>query len=452
MISLQGKKRFSLSIKLINISFVVTVILVSVLTIITDVVIQSKQDKASEFQKMYLACDDAANILQKESDLLTLSISNYVDTMEKSSIEEYYEIIDKRLREKEIEKAEKYNVDCTTIREALELSNKLAKREAHAFALIASANNNMDEMPIQVRESSLSKAELGLSKDQKIKTAQKLIHCKEYNVYKRYIYEKISKFEKEVLNKTEERVLAKNDEIKSSIITLHIVVMIGVVLVIIISIILYRKVTVVLGKYVESISNNEYIEEKGTSELRYLASVFNKYLDIKNKEEMKLRQRADVDPLTQVASRRALEEFVTNKLNQENSKGAFIFLDVDDFKNINDAYGHDVGDEILKRLANELKARLRRNNFTGRFGGDEFVVWLDGLDENDIEYVKTRLDRLNNALLNSNDLSVGFSISAGVYFCKSGEKYEDVLKYADSALYEKKRNGKKGYAFYNKEF
>ena len=129
-----------------------------------------------------------------------------------------------------------------------------------------------------------------------------------------------------------------------------------------------------------------------------------------------------------------------------------IFLDVDDFKNINDAYGHDVGDEILKRLANELKARLRRNNFTGRFGGDEFVVWLDGLDENDIEYVKTRLDRLNNALLNSNDLSVGFSISAGVYFCKSGEKYEDVLKYADSALYEKKRNGKKGYACYNKEF
>ena len=193
MISLQGKKRFSLSIKLINISFVVTVILVSVLTIITDVVIQSKQDKASEFQKMYLACDDAANILQKESDLLTLSISNYVDTMEQSSIEEYYEIIDKRLREKEIEKAEKYNVDCTTIREALELSNELAKREAHAFALIASANNNMDEMPIQVRESSLSKAELGLSKDQKIKTAQKLIHCKEYNVYKRYIYEKIRK-------------------------------------------------------------------------------------------------------------------------------------------------------------------------------------------------------------------------------------------------------------------
>lgn len=452
MISLQGKKRFSLSIKLINISFVVTVILVSVLTIITDAIIQSKQDKASEFQKMYLACDDAANILQKESDLLTLSISNYVDTMEQSSIEEYYEIIDKRLREKEIEKAEKYNVDCTTIREALELSNELAKREARAFALIASANNNMDEMPIQVRESSLSKAELGLSKAQKIKAAQKLIHCKEYNVYKRYIYEKISKFEKEVLNKTEERVLAKNDEIKSSIITLHIVVMIGVVLVIIISIILYRKVTVVLGKYVESISNNEYIEEKGTSELRYLASEFNKYLDIKNKEEMKLRQRADVDPLTQVASRRALEEFVTNKLNQENSKGAFIFLDVDDFKNINDAYGHDVGDEILKRLANELKARLRRNNFTGRFGGDEFVVWLDGLDENDIEYVKTRLDNLNNALLNSNDLSVGFSISAGIYFCKSGEKYEDVLKYADSALYEKKRNGKKGYAFYNKEF
>ena len=156
-------------------------------------------------------------------------------------------------------------------------------------------------------------------------------------------------------------------------------------LVIIISIILYRKVTVVLGKYVESISNNEYIEEKGTSELRYLASEFNKYLDIKNKEEMELRQRADVDPLTQAASRRALEEFVTNKLNQENSKGAFIFLDVDDFKNINDAYGHDVGDKILKRLANELKARLRRNNFTGRFGGDEFVVWLDGLDENDIE-------------------------------------------------------------------
>lgn len=447
MILLHEKKRF-LSTKLINISFVVIVILVSVLIVITNVVVQTKQGEASKSQSTFLACNDAANTLQKQSDLLTLSVSNYVDTQDKGSLDEYYQIIDKKLRENEIIKAEKYNVDCTTLREALSLSDELAIRETHAFALIASANDNLDEMPVQVKNYSLSQDEIKMTRAKKIDVAQKLIHSKEYSGFKHGIYAKINKFEKEVLKKTENKVLKETDEIEQSIRTLHVVAMVGDILVIIIAIILYKKVTVVLGKYVKSISNNEYIEESGTSELRYLASEFNKYLDTKNKEQMELRQRADIDPLTQVASRRAFEEFVNSRLSQNNSKGAFIFIDVDDFKNINDAYGHDAGDEVLKKLASEVKSKLQRKNFVGRFGGDEFIIWLDGLDENDAEYVETKLDTLNNALLNSNVLNIGFSISAGIYFCKSGENFEDVLKYADSALYEKKRNGKKGYSFY----
>ena len=202
------------------------------------------------------------------------------------------------------------------------------------------------------------------------------------------------------------------------------------------------------SKYIKSISKNQTVSPYGTSELVYLAQAFNEYIETQNKEREQLRHKAEKDSLTKAANRSALENFISHKLNSQNSDGALIFLDVDEFKTINDTYGHDAGDAVLKFLVNELRSNFRENDFIGRFGGDEFVVWLDKTTVANIDLIKSRLYNLNQKSVEFGNIKISISVSAGITFCKSGDKFEDVLKRADVALYQKKKNGKKGCFIY----
>lgn len=120
-----------------------------------------------------------------------------------------------------------------------------------------------------------------------------------------------------------------------------------------------KKITLVLEDYTNSISENKSVEPKGTVELQYLGKAVNDYIEMQNIKQNELRYKAETDPLTQVANRRTLEEFMDKKLQQKGSRCAFLFFDVDEFKSINDSYGHDVGDEELKKLVEEVKNKFR---------------------------------------------------------------------------------------------
>ena len=102
-----------------------------------------------------------------------------------------------------------------------------------------------------------------------------------------------------------------------------------------------KKITLVLEDYTNSISENKSVE------LQYLGKAVNDYIEMQNIKQNELRYKAEIDPLTQVANRRTLEEFMDKKLQQKGSRGAFLFFDVDEFKSINDSYGHDVGMNLL---------------------------------------------------------------------------------------------------------
>lgn len=442
------KKDRTISIKTINLSFALIVILFSVGIIIINHLVEKKYIGAVTSQQVLVACNNAASTLQKDSDNLTLCINNFVDTHEAASMTEYFEIIDKHLREQDLQKAKKYNVNCSSLEEALSLSNELAEIELHAFALVTSAFDTKDTAPQQVAEYSLSKEELELSKSEKILAAQHMIHGREYNNYKHHIYRKISNFESSVLAGTETNLATDLNDISIYLKHLHLIVICANLFVILMALILYWKVTTVLSKYIKSISQNEFIDPRGTIELKYLANVFNKYLAMKNAMEYELQKKADIDPLTQVANRRSFETFIETKLHTEGSYGAFVFLDIDDFKNINDTYGHDTGDLILKKLAAKMQHKFRENDFFGRFGGDEFVIWLDRVTEAETVMIKQRVCELSGPFIVSEGRDIPVSISAGIAFCKSGDNYKTVSKHADMALYEKKRSGKHGCIIY----
>ena len=120
-----------------------------------------------------------------------------------------------------------------------------------------------------------------------------------------------------------------------------------------------------------------------------------------------------------------------------------MMLDLDHFKQINDTWGHQAGDRVLKHVARELAGRLRRQDFIGRFGGEEFVILLP---ETGIEDALTLCDALRAHIdachFTFKSKPVAVTISIGVTAVDAGEPAEHAFKRADDGLYAAKRNGR----------
>jgi len=159
--------------------------------------------------------------------------------------------------------------------------------------------------------------------------------------------------------------------------------------------------------------------------------------------EMQQRDAAVLDPLTGLLNRKALEARALELEQQARLTGdsvAFVACDIDHFKNVNDTYGHDRGDAVLKDVAYEMRKALRSFELIYRLGGEEFLVVLPGANRDDGTAVAERLRRtVENALSGGLELTVSFGVSAG-----AGEDvvYERLYKAADEALYDAKAAGR----------
>lgn len=169
--------------------------------------------------------------------------------------------------------------------------------------------------------------------------------------------------------------------------------------------------------------------------------------------EFTLRQRnlllqdaADTDALTQLANRPALMRALQGCIvhNQPAGSGfAVCFMDLDGFKPINDTHGHDIGDKVLKAVAQRIKSTARQGDFVARLGGDEFVLLVDNIDNaSELGPVFSRLIRTISEPIGVGDLvvSVGLSIGASI-FPRDGISAEMLLAHADQAMYHAKKAG-----------
>jgi diguanylate cyclase (GGDEF)-like protein/PAS domain S-box-containing protein len=162
--------------------------------------------------------------------------------------------------------------------------------------------------------------------------------------------------------------------------------------------------------------------------------------------EEQLRELATRDPLTDCVNRRYFMEIATKELVRADRYGnsvSIAMLDADHFKDINDQYGHAMGDRVLRAIADRCRSALRKTDVLGRFGGEEFVVLFVETGLAEAQRVAERLlAKVAEPMSSLDATAVPVTISAGVVERRPGETLDAVLKTADEALYQAKRDGR----------
>jgi diguanylate cyclase (GGDEF)-like protein/PAS domain S-box-containing protein len=183
------------------------------------------------------------------------------------------------------------------------------------------------------------------------------------------------------------------------------------------------------------------------------------FSDVTEQNEMneKILELSIYDTLTRLPNRLMFKNHIEDlcKSRFSTSDGfSLLFIDLDNFKYVNDTYGHSFGDELLVEVSRRLKRVVRKSDFVARFGGDEFLVLLE--DELDTVSIQSVADSIISALREDVKLSIGQRVNIGssigiAVYPTDARNYEELVKYADIAMYKAKEDGKNRYFFYNEQ-
>jgi diguanylate cyclase (GGDEF)-like protein len=184
---------------------------------------------------------------------------------------------------------------------------------------------------------------------------------------------------------------------------------------------------------------------------KYIIGVFIDMTDDVKKQKQ-IEYLAYHDPLTGLINRTYLKEelkVLLNLANRNNKKFALVFIDIDNFKYVNDTFGHDVGDMLLVEVSNRLKNLLRGSDIISRIGGDEFVLILNNIT--DTQCINKIMDKIKYNInkpvhIKNKKLEITFSAGVSIY-PDDATNPTDLLKFADIAMYESKKKGKNKYSF-----
>ena len=180
--------------------------------------------------------------------------------------------------------------------------------------------------------------------------------------------------------------------------------------------------------------------------LNYIEELTEQYEELlRQKKDLlkELERKAIYDPLTGLFNRYALMEFLSKeveRIKREKGENLFIiFLDLDNFKQVNDLYGHKKGDEVLKKVAELLKNYFRKYDIVARFGGDEFMVIVRNNSRENVEETLKKLQKRIEEIFSKFDISVSYGIAVAPV---DGTNTDKLIAIADRRMYQMKEKHK----------
>ncbi len=448
----KGQKQVKgIRISTVNIIMIFISCVLYILLITATIRVSGKYNDVHNSMDEYIAFEENEAFLTEGSTYLTEQVRLYTVTLEPEYMEHYFtEVHETRRRETALEQLESsYGGDKAYeyLVEALQHSNDLMQDEIYAMKLISESQGyTKEQIPEEVQVAVLSDEDQKLDSEEMIQRAREIVFGTDYQEARTRILDNVENSMKSIHEKTHEKMLGDADSLESTMIIQRRLVSILFVENIATFLLIILLIIKPLRIYVNCIKEEKMMEITGSYEFKYLALTYNDIFEIKNANEAMLRYRAEHDPLTGIVNRGGFEQ-LKNMFRVKGGALGLLIIDVDKFKLINDGYGHEVGDQVLKKVAGFLKDEFRATDYPARIGGDEFAVILTGMTEEMGAVVMRKIGKINESLLHPDDGLPQVSLSVGGAFSEQGFT-DDLYKMADAALYVVKENGRCGCRFY----
>lgn len=406
------------------------------------------------YSEDFIDCEKSAVMLLEGSDYLTEQVRLYTANTDVKYMNNYFEeALENKRREKALVLIQAFPIsqeEQQEIETALQESNELMEREIYAMRLVATACGETESiLPQQVREVSLSAEDRALSRDEMLHKARTLVFDENYQDAKAHLDGHLKHVQENIMEDLAKRLDDSEENLEKALSYQQILVCILFVIILLyfaaITLLIIRPLSV----HIKHIKENAMLHIMGSYEFKYLALTYNDIYEMNAANEAILTYKAEHDPLTGLMNRRGFEKQQL-QMKDETASLALALIDVDHFKLVNDTYGHETGDEILKKVASVLETNFHDKGFSVRLGGDEFAVVISDIRKTELKELKQKMNRMNEALLHPADGLPAVSLSAGIAFSSKG--FHDTLySEADAALYYVKENGRCGCNIYEEQ-
>ena len=397
----------------------------------------------------YIKMEEAANELMSASDYLTDEVQCYMVMGNRIHMDNYFSEAEvTRRREHAISVMEETLPDSpalSQLKEGMAESLSLMDRECYAMRLMLSALNETD-MPETLQKITLKAEDLARSPEERITLAQQMVHDAEYYEQKNRIRTDMADCVSTLKSGTHGAQQEMEERANRQLIWMVVLVFIqSAAMIAMMWLTTHLGVNPVL-RAVDHIKKDQKLPIIGASEFRYLAGTYNVMYNAYKKSIENLSFKASHDELTGVYNR-AGYDLIKSSLDMNST--AMLLFDADQFKNINDHFGHEIGDKVLTKLANALKRNFRSDDYICRIGGDEFVVFMVHTTGNPEPLITRKVACINRTLADEKDDLPSITLSAGVSYRTAGNDPEEMFRQADIALYDVKDHGRDGCCFYS---
>ena len=438
------KTRRGISLRNFNIILFLLALIITAVMFVTMKKTSDLYNETRDITQQVVELRQSAYDMQLASDYLTEQIRCFAVTGETGYLENYFrEANETKRREKALETIRKYEgetVAFESLNEAMMGSLDLMSVEYYSALLTLDyCGINRSQFPDIPSSIELSRRDREKSAEEKRQEAINMLFDNTYRSKKEYISGNMQKCLTEIAESMGKEQTELADSLNSQVYLEHVLT--ELLIAIMLGIVIASTILVInpLMKMVEIIREGKPAPVKGAHEVRFLAKTYNLtyYTNVENQK--KLEYDASHDKLTGMFNRRGYDLLMSN-IDIESS--ALLLVDLDNFKQVNDNCGHDVGDRELVRVSDMLMKSFRSYGYCCRTGGDEFAVILVHTDGATRSMVEKKIKKMNEKLSKPAKGVPAVSVSAGMAFGRSSMDAERLFKFADNALYEVKKHGR----------
>lgn len=432
---------------------IVTTIILAALCVIISILGFKKYVVLRTAMQDYISCETAVHQLQDGSDNLTKQVRLAAATGEQKYIDAYFEEVNvTKSRERALDDLAALGGETDAIevlQEALSSSVELMQTEYYSMRLIEEATGTDPSVwPEEIKTVKVLPEDEGLSPAEKLSKAQQIVISPDYENAKDIIYNNtnatLGALTREISSRQSYAANIFTDVFRKIIMC----VLIFAAMMLLICLIMRFWIVIPLLIYNDKIQQGSRLPLRGANEIQTLAKTYNEVYEENEEREKLMKHQAEHDPLTGALNRGSFDR-ILSLYEKDKRNFALILIDVDVFKKVNDTYGHDAGDMILKKVAGLLRSAFRNIDYVCRIGGDEFAIIMVDMTI-DLSYtIIEKITEVNRQLAIPEDGNPLVSLSAGAAFTDWENPDRDLFKAADSALYHTKEHGRSGCYFFH---